>query len=160
MIYKFSATAQRNYEVNEIRVWTEGKTYACVSNDLRRICVETDQRTSVILGPGSKLKFWDVFETKFRVDIPPEFLSDEAQNRVYHQVWAEYVKEDILSRAEEQEIEVDEQKAEELAEKFVHGDYDCNMSYWDNIDSLLPYNTILPAAAESFFERLMAMVGG
>lgn len=159
MIFEFDAVAQRDYEENETMLWTKGRTYACVSNDLRRICVETDQRTSVVIEPGSEVKFWDIFATEFRVDIPPEFLSNEARDRIYRKVWAEHVKEDILLRAEEQEIDVDEAKAEELAELYINGQYDCNLSYWDNIDALLPHN-ILPTAAEGFFERLTAMLWG
>lgn len=53
-------------------------------------------------------------------------------------VWAEHVTDDILSHAEEIGVEISKEDAEILAESYVcDGEYDCNLSYWDNIENLM-----------------------
>ena len=69
-------------------------------------------------------------------------MSSSQKDSVYRLLWAEHVKEDVLSRLEEREDNIPENLKEEFVEDVVNlyvyeGKYDCNLSYWDNIDSLI-----------------------
>lgn len=69
---------------------------------------------------------------------------------LYRYLWADHVREDVESRLasdyEEMmlnasgETDEDHLKAvvENVVERYVYdGDYDCNLSYWENIDNLI-----------------------
>ena len=65
-------------------------------------------------------------------------LSAIEKDKIYRMVWAEHVTDDILSHAEDIGVEISEEDAEILAESYVcDGEYDCNLSYWDNIENLM-----------------------
>lgn len=49
-----------------------------------------------------------------------------------------HVKEDVECHAEEMELTLTEDQVEFAAQCYVYdGDYDCNMTYWDNIEKLI-----------------------
>lgn len=52
-------------------------------------------------------------------------------------VWAEHVTDDILSHGKEIKAEISKKDAEILAQEYVGGKYDCNISYWSNIEKLI-----------------------
>ena len=59
---------------------------------------------------------------------------------LYRLLWSGHVKEDIVSFAEDHEIPENLLYAvlDTVADRYVYeGDYDCNLSYWSNIDNLL-----------------------
>ena len=158
MIFNFSATSKLNYEENDIRIWTAGKTYECKSNDMRTIIVMTDEGLWGSVGPDNLLDFDEVFVTDFKVDdkyaIPTEFLSPKAKDEIYRSVWKEHVIEDVMSRAEDIEITITEEDAAEVARRYVYeGDYDCTLSYWENIDNMI--YEVNPDA-----NHISALVGG
>ena len=65
-------------------------------------------------------------------------LSAIEKDKIYRMVWAEHVTDDILSHAEDIGVEISKEDAEILAESYVcDGEYDCNLSYWDNIENLM-----------------------
>lgn len=65
-------------------------------------------------------------------------LTNEDRERIYREVLKDYTKQDILARAEDIDREVSEAQAEYLAYLWAYtGEYDCNLSYWDNIDNLI-----------------------
>ena len=65
-------------------------------------------------------------------------LSAIEKDKIYRMVWAEHVTDDILSHAEDMGVEISKEDAEILAESYVcDGEYDCNLSYWDNIENLM-----------------------
>ena len=70
------------------------------------------------------------------------------KDNVYRILWKERVKEDVEQQIEEMDIDnrysrkfSDEEIAgiiDTAAERYVFGgDYDCNLSYWDNIENLI-----------------------
>ena len=74
----------------------------------------------------------------------------EYRDKIYREVWKEYVTTDILSIAKDtglcsKDTDLTEsipenlkRKAEEIADMYVYnGDYDCNLSYWENLESLI-----------------------
>lgn len=64
------------------------------------------------------------------------------QDTIYRILWLEFVKEDIKNYAEGNDIELSDDTIEYLAELYVfEGKYDCNMSYWVNIENLIENNT-------------------
>ena len=70
-------------------------------------------------------------------------LSAVQKDDLYRTVWYEHVLEDAESRlSENPNAPEDEDEfnavCSEVASKYVYnGDYDCNLSYWDNINSLI-----------------------
>lgn len=69
---------------------------------------------------------------------------------LYRYLWSDHVREDVESRLDsdyEDRIlnasgETDEERLEavikNVVERYVYdGDYDCNLSYWENIDNLI-----------------------
>lgn len=81
---------------------------------------------------NASLTHTDVLESKINE------LSEIEKDKIYRMVWAERVTEDILSHAEDIGVEISKKDAEILAESYAcDGEYDCNLSYWNNIENLM-----------------------
>ena len=64
-------------------------------------------------------------------------LEYEQKSTLYSILWSQYVREDVASRLEEQE-ECSDAIVEEVTRRYVYDfEYDCNLSYWENIDNLI-----------------------
>ena len=72
-----------------------------------------------------------------------EKMSEKQRDDIYRLVWKKYVKEDVKSRIEDLHVldKNDENFniiVETVATRYVYdGDYDCNLTYWENIDNLI-----------------------
>ena len=78
-------------------------------------------------------------------------LSAIEKDKIYRMVWAEHVTDDILSHAEDIGVEISKEDAEILAENYVcDGEYDCNLSYWDNIENLMEDYTKARVSFDNF----------
>ena len=69
-----------------------------------------------------------------------EGLDDTTRFWVMRLISRDYVLEDVVSLMEDTDLEPDakEEIAEKVAERFaVDRDYDCNLSYWDNINAMI-----------------------
>lgn len=65
-------------------------------------------------------------------------LTPEEKDGIYRAVWKERVIEDIKSRLEDTDETLSDETIDKIAERYVYeGDYDCNQSYWNNIDALI-----------------------
>ena len=71
------------------------------------------------------------------LDILSEYLSFEEKDAFYRKIWAEHVKEDVLTFAENEDIEITDENADRTASAYVNGRYDCNLSYWENLHNLI-----------------------
>lgn len=60
-------------------------------------------------------------------------LPSDIKDSFYRKIWAEHVCEDIRNMY----TKISKKRAEKVAEAYVNGRYDCNRSYWDNLDDLL-----------------------
>ena len=68
-------------------------------------------------------------------------LDFSQRDTIYKHLWTEYVEEDVRTRAEERKIKLSEDQIGYVADRYVYdGDYDCDLSYWDNIDNLIDEN--------------------
>lgn len=59
---------------------------------------------------------------------------------IYRRLWANHVKEDFISRIKDifTFLKYDDSDIEECARRYVFdGDYDCNCTYWSNIDAII-----------------------
>ncbi len=81
---------------------------------------------------------------KFEPEAFLASLTADEQDKVYRYLWKERVVEDARSVIEEYIFysllskEDVERIADEAADRYVYnGDYDCNLSYWDNISNLV-----------------------
>lgn len=61
-------------------------------------------------------------------------LTPEQERQIYEKVKKKYVTEDVLQYMDDNELPADEGIAEEIAEYFVNSGFDCNLSYWNNIE--------------------------
>ena len=65
-------------------------------------------------------------------------LSAVEKDQLYRDLWYPYVVEDVEDRLDVLEIEPTETCVEQVATDIVyHGEYDCNLTYWDNVDKLI-----------------------
>lgn len=65
-------------------------------------------------------------------------LSEKERDDIYRYLWAEHVKADIEEYAEDNDITLDEEDVEAIANRYVYdGKYDCNLDYWTNIGKLI-----------------------
>lgn len=65
-------------------------------------------------------------------------ISPEMQREIYKKVEYEYVSEDVKSFAQEHDIKLTDDEAEEAAYRYVYDcKYDCNLSYWQNIENVI-----------------------
>ena len=71
------------------------------------------------------------------LDILSEYLSFEEKDAFYRKIWSEHVKEDVLTFAENEDIEITDEDADRTASAYVNGRYDCNLSYWENLHNLI-----------------------
>lgn len=147
-LYNFEVTCINDYmeddEVGEI--WSAGQTYKCSTKDFKTFEIDTNQNTIGIIGPGYLLAtddFKEYFEVTTGIDcpIPTEFLSYKSRDDIYRHVWKEHVAEDVRSHIEDTDVELSDDDIDEIAEIYVYnGKYDCNLSYWQNLDNLINSN--------------------
>lgn len=66
-------------------------------------------------------------------------ISYSNKDSIYRSLWFEYVKEDVESRLEDHpDITLTEDQINNCALRYVYDcDYDCDLPYWDNIDTLI-----------------------
>lgn len=68
-------------------------------------------------------------------------LTEEEKDAIYRKLWYNHVLEDVYSFANDEDIEITDDIAENVAYRYVYeGDYDCNLSYWSNIKNLIDDN--------------------
>lgn len=69
------------------------------------------------------------------------------KDALYRRLWLDHVKEDVANRLEETKpdsFDVDSEEFDEAVEAIAHayvydGKYDCNLTYWENIDNLIDH---------------------
>lgn len=67
-----------------------------------------------------------------------EALTSNAQNAVHRYIEHQHLKTDIEEYAREQGLSLTRQVIEKAADLYVYdGEYDCNLSYWDNISNVI-----------------------
>ena len=77
------------------------------------------------------------------VEDSDQICEDDIQNqlyrdKIYREVWKEHVKEDIREFLKDNDMELDEDGIDKAATLYaMHGQYDCNLSYWSNIENVI-----------------------
>ena len=67
-------------------------------------------------------------------------LNYSTSNYIYRRLWANHVKEDIVSRIKDNFswLKYSDKDIEECAKRYAfESDYDCNCTYWTNIDAVI-----------------------
>lgn len=65
-------------------------------------------------------------------------LTSEQKDTIYRTLWREHVENDVYSQAINVfDVYLDKVTVEIIANRYVYGDYDCNLSYWENIENLI-----------------------
>lgn len=90
-------------------------------------------------------------EQKEKIDV----LSYEEKDQIYRYLWQGHIENDVREyvKSESATVLTDEQITE-VAARFVHGDYDCNIDYWSNIGALV--HKIVHAGYNPFEKVIMA----
>lgn len=78
---------------------------------------------------------------KNKVDLVLEtinHLDSIEKDIVYRTLWQAYIEQDIKELAKERDVKLSKDDVSFMASRFVwEGDYDCNLSYWDNLSNLM-----------------------
>jgi hypothetical protein len=75
------------------------------------------------------------------------------KDALYRALWAEYVRTDVEAVAE-QHPEAENISIDNIVERYVYeGDYDCNLSYWDNINNLIEEDLLHSGISLHFEEK-------
>lgn len=65
-------------------------------------------------------------------------MTNAEKDNLYRVLWFDYVKNDVKSFANESDYVLTDTDVEYIARQFVYeGRYDCNLSYWQNIENLI-----------------------
>lgn len=60
------------------------------------------------------------------------------RDKIYREVWKEHVIEDIHEFLEDNHMKLDDERINKAATLYtMHGQYDCNLSYWSNIENVI-----------------------
>lgn len=70
-------------------------------------------------------------------DILMRLLPSMEKDTFYRKIWAEDIMRDIRSFTADKDIRLSNEKVKEAAEAYVNGRYDCNLSLWENIESII-----------------------
>lgn len=76
--------------------------------------------------------------TQERINEILNSLTEAEKDAIYRRVWYERVIEDINTHIENTDDNLSDETINKIAHRYVYnGDYDCNQSYWDNLDNLI-----------------------
>lgn len=65
-------------------------------------------------------------------------MNDSQRDDIYRMVLSDYTREDVVAFMEEHFGELQEEVVHRVVNEYVYnGNYDCNLSYWDNIKNLI-----------------------
>ena len=146
MKFEFELKCHTDYmEDDEVgEAWSEGGTYTCTTTDFKTFEIETNQGNTGVIGPGYAVEdIEEIFETKGVIDKLPsaDWLSSIVKDDIFRAVWHEHVSEDIKAHCESEDIDITDEAVSEIADLYVYeGKYDCNLSYWDNLNNLINYS--------------------
>ena len=60
------------------------------------------------------------------------------EEAIYRKVWKKHVIEDVNSYLDGIGITLTDEDVDKVAQMYVYeGDYDCNLSYWQNLENLI-----------------------
>ena len=74
----------------------------------------------------------DVEKAKQFIDSCHFYVKDQ----IYRHLWKQHVAEDVASHMKDMGVELTEDEIDFVAYRYVYeGEYDCNISYWENIEN-------------------------
>jgi DNA topoisomerase IA len=104
-----------------------------------RTAVRRDQPQQLadVVGKEQLDKLVDFAIAKLTPSEIYEKMKEADKDALYHMLRSDYVRKDVKTYCEDMDILLNEDGIEEVVNRYVYnGDYDCNQSYWDNIDNL------------------------
>ena len=154
-----------SYMEDGTEYWTKDHVYNAVTYDFNDYTIETNIGFKAHVGSELSKKFdkyFKIVETHYSLmdDVISAIMKNEEAKEIlwqlitkekmrklnssdikdmfYSLVWKEHVVEDVLSYADDNDIPVTQETAEKVADRYVYErDYDCNLSYWTNINNIL-----------------------
>ncbi len=67
-----------------------------------------------------------------------EHMSSGQKDDIYRMLWADQVEKDVKDRMTEIDVILDDDSVLDVVHRYVYeGEYDCNYSYWDDLDTLI-----------------------
>ena len=86
-------------------------------------------------------------EAKIKAEELYASMDDDVKDALYRMIWKDHVMEDVEAQLEQNSDASEKLQAlsedaydslvSQVAERYVHGDYDCNLDYSSNIDNLI-----------------------
>ena len=65
-------------------------------------------------------------------------LTSKQKDDIYRALWQKHVENDVQFQAVEAfDTSLEQATVEIIANRYVYGDYDCNLPYWENIENLI-----------------------
>ena len=146
----------------------KGAVYDCSSNDMARfaVAIPDDALPDELPKKSGQICYFfatdlnKYFEVETKVYVPSFMLDDRALEEAYRAKHFQYVREDVSNvinsgtyddlRDDYSDEEI-ETLIDDVAYAYAYkGDYDCDCSYWDNIDNLIDeYISMLPQEEET-----------
>lgn len=94
----------------------------------------------------NKIIYWSIQEIQTPVfsqftDVPAainfiDACDDYVKDQIYRHLWKNHVIDDVESHMEDMDVTLTKDEIDLAAHRYAYdGDYDCNLSYWDNIEN-------------------------
>lgn len=65
-------------------------------------------------------------------------MDESCKDGLYRMLWSDYVHRDVVLYSQELNKRISDDCVEEVVNRYVYnGDYDCNLSYWVNLETLI-----------------------
>lgn len=77
-------------------------------------------------------------ETNTKIESIIAGLTKSEKDSLYRALWIEYVEDDVSDYCEDNGINCPDELIDAVADDYVYnGEYDCNLTYWNNIGNLV-----------------------
>lgn len=122
---------RKKYSITEGIISEMGKNYLKVSTEGQKICFRFNEETGQIWQDPRESD--SVYSLDHTIEGFLDTLPSDIKDSFYRKIWADHVYEDIRGM----DMKVSKERAKKVSRDYVNGRYDCNLSYWDNLNNLL-----------------------
>lgn len=132
----FEALCVKDLDEGDI-FYSAGHLYMChTKSDCRGLQVVFDKHKSLCIDMKEFLEHFQL--PSLHLPFPIEFLDKVQAREIHNAVEKRYVADDVRSHALDLDVELSEGEVDYVVQRYVlDGEYDCNLSYWQNIENLI-----------------------
>lgn len=107
-----------------------------------------NDKQAVLVLNDNEIRNWHIIETNMTATLNDETnenlinmideLKFDIKDKIFRHLHKEYLRDDFNAHGESLDITLNEEQLNQLCNMWVYqGKYDCNLSYWDNIENLI-----------------------